>query len=147
MTDVPYQVFLADDDEDDVMLFREAVAESGWRVVLTVFSHGRSVCTHIQEATIIPDLIFLDINMPLMNGRECLIEIRKNPKFKAVPVIMHSTASYVNLVDLYQQGASLYVVKPSSFREQVAMLKSVFQMAAAGALINTSFENFVCTSF
>jgi CheY-like chemotaxis protein len=86
----PVIIFLADDDEDDTVLFQEAVEKCGISAIVTVFQHGRQVCDHIEHDLVHPDIIFLDINMPLMNGKDCLKQIRRNAQFDDVPVVMYS---------------------------------------------------------
>ncbi|HET9053992.1 MAG TPA: response regulator, partial [Cyclobacteriaceae bacterium] len=71
-----------------------------------------------------PDLILLDLNMPRMNGFECLQEIRKSERLKPIPVVIFSTTSQTQAIDkVYEQGADYYIRKPNTF----AMLKEVIE--------------------
>lgn len=72
----------------------------------------------------LPAIIFLDLNMPRMNGFECLQEIRKSSRLNAIPVVIFSTTSQNQAIDkVYEQGANYYIRKPNTF----AMLKEVIE--------------------
>jgi CheY-like chemotaxis protein len=76
------------------------------------------------EKTELPAIIFLDLNMPRMNGFECLQEIRKSLKLNRIPVVIFSTTSQTQTIDkVYEQGANYYIRKPNTF----AMLKEVIE--------------------
>lgn len=112
-------IFLTDDDEDDCMLFSEALHEifSGNEAKLTITKDGVKLMQALDEfVPPIPEVIFLDLNMPRKNGFECLEEIRKDPKLKNIPVIIFSTSSNSDIVNrTYQQGANYYICKPQSY--------------------------------
>lgn len=70
----------------------------------------------LQSKDRLPDLIFVDLIMPLKDGEECLVEIRSRPKFSEVPVVIYSTALDIPKAEkLREEGANLYLRKPSSF--------------------------------
>ncbi len=73
----------------------------------------------------LPDIIFLDINMPVLNGYETLAEIRKDARFKKVNVVMFSTTVYQKSFDKYAPLNARFVSKPSTIKEGVEILKSV----------------------
>jgi CheY-like chemotaxis protein len=76
-----------------------------------------------------PDVIFLDLNMPFKNGLECLKEIRETPKFKEIPVVIFSTTSNNDVVDItYRQGANYYICKPRSFPLLVKVIETVLSL-------------------
>lgn len=90
-------------------------------VELIVANDGEKLMKLLQNVNL-PDLLFLDLNMPLKNGFECLEEIKKDEKFKNLPVIIFSTSSQPSAIDqVYRSGAHLYVRKPNDF----ATLKKV----------------------
>lgn len=83
---------LAEDDEDDVMFFRDAISELKLNVELEVAKDG-SQLMEILHYQPFPDVIFLDLNMPLRNGLECLEEIRHSEMLKKNPVVIYSTST------------------------------------------------------
>lgn len=73
-----------------------------------------------------PDIIFLDINMPVMNGWECLQQLKNNTQYNSIPIIMYSTSSAKKDIDMaYDLGALLFVTKPEDFRELSSILHVV----------------------
>ena len=110
-------ILLGEDDPDDSMLFIQAVSECNIASVVSVAENGALLLSQLKCAeTAFPDIIFLDINMPLKNGLECLEEIRTDAGFKNIPVIIYSTsADKKEIESCYQKGADCYVVKPFSF--------------------------------
>ena len=77
------QIYLAEDDTDDIDCFREALREVDKNCTVTVFSNGAELLDKLcSPAVFLPDIVLMDINMPLMNGMECLKQIRSNAVFK-----------------------------------------------------------------
>ncbi|MBS1618965.1 MAG: response regulator [Bacteroidetes bacterium] len=110
-------IFYADDDLDDQELFREAVEEIGGSYDLHMRSDGRQLLNLLQSPPPAPDVIFLDLNMPLMNGYQALTEIRKNSKTRNVPVVIFSTSDDEKTINRSRElGANLYVPKPTSYK-------------------------------
>ena len=119
-------ILLADDDDDDVFLFRNALAQIRQDVKIITARNGVDCMNLLMESSL-PDLIFLDINMPLKTGLECLEEIRKDDRLKKLKVVVLSTASTRDLVDTaYKKGANLYLRKSFSFEEFKKILAKCF---------------------
>ena len=120
-------VFLADDDADDRLLFEEALREIYSDVKLTTAKNGEQLMGILDKTTPPPPhLIFLDLNMPLLNGFECLEQIRKNNKYKNIPVVICSTSSQKEAIDqVYKKGADYYLCKPDSFQQLKKLLHTV----------------------
>lgn len=124
-------IFLADDDEDDRMLFMEALGDLEFPAMVNMAVDGVELLDMLfQNAQQLPDIIFLDINMPGKNGFECLREIRSSGgRLKEVRIIMLSTSRSPENIDLsYELGADLYAVKPSTFQALKELLLKIFQM-------------------
>src|ERR1035438_6847359 len=88
-------IFLADDDADDCTFFEEALRDLQVQAQLTIVNDGVALMTTLDETVTEPPpphVIFLDLNMPRKNGFECLDEIRQNPRFKEIPVVIFSTS-------------------------------------------------------
>lgn len=117
-------ILLADDDAVDRELFAEALKSTQVKCKLDEVSGGEEVFTHLNSNTSKPDLIILDLNMPVKDGRETLRELKANKNFKYIPVIILSTSnSHFDISHSYDSGASLFLTKPHSFPDLVDMLR------------------------
>ena len=111
------KILMADDDPDDRDLFKEAVGEVKKNIEVSTVNDGDQLMKVLEQSeNNLPDIIFLDINMPCKNGQECLREIKAHEKLKEIPVVIYSTSARFDLIDsTYEQGATLYVQKPDSY--------------------------------
>lgn len=128
MMDKAICVLYADDDLDDIELFQEIVRDID-QSVLVLFAHdGLQALRILREARVLPDIVFLDINMPLINGKECLAEIRRDKLLKGLPVIMYSTASAEQEVkDCFELGASDYLCKATHYAKLREDIESILR--------------------
>lgn len=116
-------IFLADDDEDDRIFFLDALKEIPLQSQVTEFSNGVELMDVLHSKNPLPDVIFLDLNMPLMNGFECLSDIRAVDKFNGIPVIIYSTSFHSHDTKRLQDiGATHYLRKPSSYNQLKTLL-------------------------
>src|SRR5687768_16631131 len=109
-------IFLADDDEADQFLCREALDEMPVKTNLTVADSGIRLLEMLESPTlkVRPDIIFMDINMPCKNGFECLDELKQKAKLKDIPVVMLSTSCLPESERMaLKLGASKYICKPN----------------------------------
>jgi CheY-like chemotaxis protein len=108
-----YNILLADDDKDDHYFFARALKALPIPTDLVTVEDGEKLMTYLTEnSEQLPNVLFLDLNMPRKNGSECLSEIKLNKKFKQLPVIIYSTSLYKEVADeLYKKGASYYIRK------------------------------------
>jgi len=114
----PKHIYLADDDADDCILFEDALREICRHRLLTTANDGIQLMNLLRDVSHVPDVIFLDLNMPRKNGFECLTEIRKNPQLKDIPIVIFSTTAQPEAVNnVYENGASCFVCKPSTFQQ------------------------------
>lgn len=110
-------IILAEDDEDDSQFFEEAIRSLAPKPTFMRARDGVELTNILQKLTELPDLIFLDLNMPRKNGAQCLTEIRKQKKLKNLPVVVLSTSCSPDIINsMYESGANLYVQKPSDIR-------------------------------
>lgn len=125
LTEVTF--LLADDDADDKTLFCEALSEIDPSIVCHTAADGKEALEILAEKQIKkPSLIFLDINMPVMDGWQCLGKIKENRDSKDIPVIMYSTSSYQRDIELaLENGAFCFFTKPSDYRELRNILKLI----------------------
>lgn len=117
-------VLCVDDDADDYEIFCEAVAMSLPQAKTLRANDGQSALVLLEELVVVPDYIFLDINMPVMNGKEFLSHVKKDRRLKEIPVIMYTTSSEEREKNAFQKmGASGYIVKPTDFSSLVTALQ------------------------
>lgn len=123
-------ILIADDDEDDVELFNEALAELKMDNKLTSFKDGKDLMDHLDnQENKLPHILFLDLNMPCKTGHECLKEIRANPRFKDVSIAIYSTSSSEkDIEDTFVEGANIYIKKPNDFSKLKKAIKDVVNM-------------------
>ncbi|WP_149207533.1 response regulator [Flavobacterium johnsoniae] len=119
-------ILLADDDRDDIEMFCEALEMVNENVICECAENGDQAWRMLNDNNEKPQLIFLDINMPIMNGWECLKLIKKDENYQDIPVIMISTSSHKNDMETASKlGALGYFVKPNDFNDLKNMLKII----------------------
>jgi CheY-like chemotaxis protein len=123
-------ILIADDDDDDVELFNEALAELKMHNKLTSFKDGNDLMDYLQNPEIkLPHILFLDLNMPCKTGHECLKEIRANPRFNDVSIAIYSTSSSEkDIENTFVEGANIYIKKPNDFSKVKKIIKDVVNM-------------------
>jgi CheY-like chemotaxis protein len=126
-------ILLADDDEGDRLLFKEAFSELKIKTVVDTVNDGMQLMELLmKEDRPLPDFIFLDLNMPRKNGMECLREIRNIEKLKDVFIAIYSTSdNEKDMEETFLHGANVYITKPDDFNT----LKLLLHKVAASALI------------
>ena len=120
-------VILADDDEDDRLFFSEAFDELKINTKVSTFNDGVYLMDYFNsEDAILPQVLFLDLNMPRKSGLECLKELRANDKFQDVAIAIYSTSSSEEDVEnTFVLGANIYIKKPSDFKSLKKVLSDV----------------------
>ncbi|MDQ3111005.1 MAG: response regulator [Bacteroidota bacterium] len=114
-------VFLIDDDADDRNIFQIGLTLFDKTIELVTASGGVQAIEKMNsDELFLPDYIFLDLNMPYMSGKECLIHLREIKRLDDVPVILYSTISYFE--ELKNLGATSFATKPNSIDEIVQTL-------------------------
>jgi CheY-like chemotaxis protein len=126
MTSRPLTFFLVDDDFDDASLFQATLSDVDPTIQFAHAADGQEALDQLLSKSIIPDLIFLDLNMPRMDGKECLALIKQELDLKDIPVIMYTTSSQSQDIEQTMlQGAVCFITKPSSIRELENILSSI----------------------
>ncbi len=144
-------VLLADDDLDDCLFFKTALDKFSIPTTLTSVNDGEQLMQYLTNdvkvqnvGRVLPDVLFLDINMPRKNGKECLAEIKQNIKLKDLPVIMFSTSYEKEVVNqLYTNGAQYFIRKPSEFSIFKKIIQQTLTLIANEAVFQRTRENFV----
>jgi CheY-like chemotaxis protein len=109
-------VMLIDDDEDDHEVFLSVVKNILPELICSTATNGRDGLLKLSEQKLRPDLIFLDLNMPLMNGEQFLTEINKDVQLRSIPVIILTTSSDgATIRQAIALGAKDFITKPDKF--------------------------------
>lgn len=138
-------IALADDDEDDRLFFQEAIEEITVRTKLSLFQNGKELMDYLNLPNIIlPNLIFLDLNMPIKNGMQCLKEIRLNPILNPVSIAIYSTSSSErDIEETFVNGANIYLNKPNNFSKLRDSIEKVLQINWQYHTSNLNKDNFL----
>ncbi len=141
-------ILLADDDQDDCFIFQEALSEVNIETELTITKDGEQLMETLdQTVPPIPDVIFLDLNMPRKNGMECLSEIRSSHKLKEIPVVIFSTSHNQQTVnEMYELGANYYICKPNDFLKLKNVLQTVLSLPNQLMISQPGREQFFLTN-
>jgi chemotaxis family two-component system response regulator Rcp1 len=125
------KILLVEDNEGDIVLTIEALKDAKAGNTVVVVRDGEEAMQfllkqgqYINAET--PDIILLDINLPKMNGKEVLEEIKKNERLKIIPVIMLTTSnSEKDILDSYRNHANCYVTKSSDFQKFMEIVSMI----------------------
>ena len=120
-------IILADDDEDDRLFFTDAFEEIKINTKVQTCNDGAELMDYLNnEEAILPEILFLDLNMPKKNGIECLHEIKSNPRLKGIAIAIYSTSSSEeHIEETFVNGANIYIKKPNDFNALKKVLSDV----------------------
>lgn len=130
----PVNLLMADDDPDDRMLAQEALTESRLANRLDTVRDGEELLAYLrnegpfadQVRYPLPGLILLDLNMPRMDGREALREIKKDPRLRRIPVVVLTTSrAEQDILRSYDLGVNSFIVKPVNFTALVEVMQGL----------------------
>jgi CheY-like chemotaxis protein len=127
----PIEVLLVEDDPGDVLMTKEAFEEHKLRNRLSVVSDGAAALSYLRHEgeyadVATPDLILLDLNLPRIDGREVLEEIKKDEEFRRIPVVVLTTSQTdEDILRSYQLHANAYVTKPVDFDRFISVVRQI----------------------
>ena len=144
--------FLVDDDADDISIFKEVMQDVNPTVEIVSAGDGQEALKILkQNKSDLPDIIFLDLNMPRMGGKECLVELKNDYELRQIPVIMYTTSSQSkDIEETMLKGAICFITKPSSLKELKNILSAISKNVHGNlenclhSLSNTSATFIVC---
>jgi CheY-like chemotaxis protein len=125
--DKALNIFLVDDDADEHELFKDAIQRVYTKAIVTSIKSCELLTDHlITRAQSIPDIVFLDVNMPRQNGIECLLDIRREKRLDVLPVVMYTnSARPEDIIAAYTNGANIFITKPLSYRDEIVLIKKI----------------------
>lgn len=120
-------ILLADDDEDDRLFFKDAFEEVKIQTQVEFAFDGMQLMEYLLQSDVkLPDILFLDLNMPKKTGKECLAEIKQNQRLKNIIIAIYSTsASEEDIEDTFVYGANIYIKKPNNFNDLKKIINEV----------------------
>ena len=138
-------ILLADDDYDDSILFQDVLDELPLSTHLTTVFNGEQLMQLLNETEEpLPDVLFLDLNMPRKNGFDCLSEIKHSEKLKLLSVVIFSTSYEPEVVSmLYKNGAQYYIRKPNSYTQLKKVIHHALNLTAKTNIEYPLQEKFV----
>ncbi|MEO5967850.1 MAG: response regulator [Ferruginibacter sp.] len=138
-------LLLADDDEDDCQFFKEALEVLPFKSTINVVNDGEQLMRLLSaENTILPDILFLDLNMPRKSGYECLAAIKLIDKLKTLPVVVYSTSIGNDILNLLNDvGANFYIQKPGNFSDLKTLILEAIVLVTQKKTPQTLNETFV----
>jgi CheY-like chemotaxis protein len=141
-------ILLADDDNDDCQFFKEALEELPLTTQLTTVHDGDQLMHLLtKETDRLPDVLFLDLNMPRKNGFTCLKEIKRDKKLTHLPVIIFSTSFDENVADLlYKNGAQYYICKPADFSHLKNVIHEAIKLSTQKSFSQPPKEKFLLSN-
>jgi len=120
-------ILLVEDDKDDQQFFKEAIDRLGLVNNLTILPECQGVEGLISKRKKF-DIIFMDINLPKMDGKMCLKSLKSNAAYKDIPVIMFTVSNALHDInEVFETGAHFYVIKPHARLNLIATLKLIFE--------------------
>jgi len=141
-------VILAEDDPDDRLLFDDAIEELPVSVNLLTFNNGDELMEWLgNRRNELPDVLFLDLNMPRKNGFATLSEIKRNASLEDLPVIIFSTATNREMIkQVFKDAAHYYIRKPVQFRDLKRLIYKSLKLIADNDMSLPGKESFMLTT-
>jgi len=134
---------IADDDIDDQMLVKEIIEEFSPSTKITCLSDGNKLMDWLRSGNM-PDLILLDLNMPIKTGPQCLIEIRSHEKWRMLPVVILTTSRNKKDIDVcYRSGAQLFYSKPWNMDDSRTLIQSILSIEWSSFNSQMDFDIFL----
>lgn len=145
MEKIHLHIVLADNDSDDCLFFKDALEDLYDFVKLSTVNDGVELMHWLsQQSHNLPDVLFLDLNMPRKTGFECLSEIKQNPHLNKLPVIIYSTSLSQAVVEsLYEKGADHYIRKPAEFSQLKKVISKALTIASEKNISKRVKEEFI----
>lgn len=138
-------ILLVDDDADDREFFADALKSLDMNTELHEVDNGKTCLEFLHSRKDnMPNLIFLDLNMPIMNGFQCLEKIKSIERYNELIIAIYSTSSSdIDIEETFSKGANIYIKKPSSFKDLKNSLKQVIETNWSNHMSDFKKEKFL----
>lgn len=130
-TGSPVRILLVEDNPGDILLAKEALREAQLAVELHIVNDGQEAMDFMRQGSGFdrapePDLVLLDLNLPRKSGREVLMEAKRDPELRHLPIVILSTStSEDDISEAYDNHANCYVTKPDDLEKLVAVVRAI----------------------
>jgi CheY-like chemotaxis protein len=127
----PVRILVVDDDPADVLMIEEALEQSGVEKTIDVVSDGEEAIAFLHRSgrhvtAVRPDMILLDLNMPRMDGRQVLSQVKADPDLRTIPIVVLTTSNAdTDILSSYRLQANAYVTKPIDLDEFNAVVRHI----------------------
>ena len=120
-----FKILIGEDDDNDFLMITTAISRLNFEIELLRASNGIELISSLCK-NIVPDIIIVDINMPLKNGFDVIKELKSDEKLKIIPIIVLSTSDYdADIFLAYSLGANCYISKPNNFDKLIEIISSI----------------------
>lgn len=132
-----YKIIIVENDEDEQLFMKEGFETANLFEVIAVVLNGDTLFEWLtQNINSLPDIILSDLNMPGKNGYDVIKEVKSNPLYSHIPVVITSTSSTRTIMEkCLTAGASEYIVKPETFVEYVPYVKDLYNRVEEKQLV------------
>jgi CheY-like chemotaxis protein len=127
-------ILYAEDDFDDFESIKEALDQLSDQHVLLQANNGQEAVSFIENATVLPSLIVLDLNMPVMDGKEVLLWLKERDGYKNIPVMIFTTSSREEDVKLCQKHGCTFFRKPTLYRDLLHVAQTMLNLCERSAV-------------
>ncbi len=122
-------IFLVDDDADDQLFFVDALKEIDAEITCGIANNGKEALEKLKALHVLPEIVFLDLNMPFMNGYECLSHLKNELKLSKIPVVVFTTSNDPKDAEItHQLGADVFLSKPNEFNKLRSKLERILNL-------------------
>ncbi len=128
MTRLNFTILAVDDDSDDIEIFCEAVKEISAAIKCLIAQNGNEALALLREVVHLPQIIFIDSNMPQMNGKKCLTAIKGDERLHDIPVVMYSTFFSEEDIGYFQSMGVVVAQKRIKFRDIVQHISGTISL-------------------
>jgi len=127
-------IFLVDDDMDDQLFFTEALNEIDSSINCTIANNGKQALELLKNVNQLPELLFLDLNMPFMNGYECLSQLKNETRLSKIPIVIFTTSNDPRDAEItHQLGADVFLSKPNEYNQLRIKLERILNLDFSGS--------------